>query len=124
MTCRERRLRISSGTRAVSLDEGEEPVALSAVEPDDGGEVVHLLGGEIVDLAGDFAVDATGVEHQHLVAALPGFCAVEEPELARDASGVKEVIGDGDHHVHAAGFDDFAADLLFPRVRRCWPGRT
>ena len=98
----------------ITLHERQEPVALAAIEPDDGGDVLQLLRRELIDLARAFheLADAAGVEHQHLVLAVGGLVAVEVPQLARHGAGVEEAALDGDHHVHVAGLDDLLADLL------------
>jgi hypothetical protein len=72
---------------------------------------LQLLGGEVVDLARDFAVDGAGIEHEHGVAAGLRFAFVEVPEFAGDGASVEKVGADGNHHVHIAGLDEFAADL-------------
>ena len=99
----------------IILHEREKAVALASVEPDDGGEVAHLLRRELMDLARAFheLADAAGVEHQDLIFAAGGFVAVEMPQLARNSAGVEEAAFDGDHHVHVAGLDELLADGLF-----------
>ncbi len=72
-----------------------------------------MLGREVVNLAGDFAVNVAGVEHQHFVFERCGFGTVKVPQLAGHGAGVEEVGSDGDHHVHIAGFDQFAAHFFF-----------
>ena len=102
---------LPQGTIQVGLHKVEETIALAAVEPDDGGQVLELLGGEIVDLARDLSVDVAGVDHEHLVAAVRGLATVEVPKLARDGAGIEEVGADGNHHVYIAGLDQLAADF-------------
>ena len=104
---------LSVQTRAeILLHQRQKALSLAAIEPDDGGEVLHLLGREVVDLPRDLAVDVAGVDHQHLVPALGGLRPVEVPQLAGNGAGVEEVRADGDHHVHVARLDDLPADLL------------
>ena len=85
---------------------------LTAIKPDNGGDVLHLLGREVVDLACDLAVGIAHIEHQHLIAALRGLNAVEEPKFAGDGACVEEVGADRDHYVHVAGFYYFFPHVL------------
>ena len=96
---------------AVVRHQAEIAFGLAAVEPDDGQEVLLLLGAEVVDLAGDLAVDVAGVDHQHLVAVLHGLGSIEEPELAGDGAGVEEVGADGDHDIHITGLHQLPTHL-------------
>ena len=104
----------------VVLHQREEALSLPAIEPDDGGKVLHLLGREVINLPGHFPVDIPGIDHEHLVLALRGLGPVEVPQLARNGASVEEVRADGDHHVHVTGLDDLLAHLLLavPGARR------
>ena len=76
------RLEIPGGlqrTTAVVGYQVEKLVGLAAIQPDNGQEVLLLLGAEVVYLARDLAVDIAGVDHQHLVAVFLGLGAVQKP---------------------------------------------
>ncbi len=84
---------------------------------------MQLFGAEVVDFARNFAEDAPRVEHQHLVLVLFGLGLIEEPQLAGNGAGVKEVRPDGHHDVHVAGLDQALADLgLVAACARCLRG--
>src|SRR4030095_15375341 len=101
----------ADGTEVVPYQR-QEAVLLPPVEPDDGREVLHLLWGEVVDRARDLAIDLTRVKHQHLVFALSGLGAVEEPQLAGDGTRVEEIGADGDDYVHVTSLDNLLTHLL------------
>ncbi len=104
-------LRFVGDLAEVVRDQLQVAVGLTPVEPDDGLQVLLLLGGEVVDLARDLAVDVARVDHQHLVFVRLGFVAVEEPQLAGHGAGVEEVRADGDHGVHVAGLHQLLPHL-------------
>src|SRR5205807_573757 len=99
-------------TPEVVLQQHEEAFALASMEPHDSGEVFHLLGREIVNLARYLSVNIARVEHQHLVAALSGLGAVEEPQLTWHGARVEEIGADGDHYVYIPGLQNLFAHLL------------
>ena len=97
----------------VTLDQLEEAIRLPPIEPDDGGDVLLLLGAEVEDGTRDLAVDIARIEHQDAIGPLgvSFLRAVEKPELAGHGAGVEEVAADIDHHVHGAGLDQLLPHL-------------
>ena len=52
---------------------------------------------------------ALGIDEQHLVLESLGLALVEEPQRARQALGVEEVVAHVEHHVHVARLHELAA---------------
>ena len=102
------------------LHQSKKALLLSAIEPYDGGEILHLLRREVVDLASDLAVDVPRVDHQHFVFTRGRLGTVKVPQLAGNGTGIEKVLADGDHHIHITGFDDQLAYVFFtmPGTRR------
>src|SRR5207244_459693 len=101
----------------VRPQKSQETIPLSAVKPDDGGQVRELFWGEVVDLTRHLPEDLARVDHENLVAALLGLALVEVPELAGHRARVEEVRADRDHDVDVAGLDDLAPDLSLGMAR-------
>lgn len=114
-----RRFAQPDGLCEIERDEFQKPVGLPAIQPDNGRNVLLLLGAEIADRAGDLAEDVARVEHQHIVApgCIPLLRPVEEPKLARHGAGVEEVATEIDHHIDRPGLDE-----LLPHRRLVPPG--
>src|SRR5688500_15785137 len=51
------------------------------------------------------------VEHQYGVAPPLRLDVVEMPQLAGDRAGIEKIRTDGNHRIHVAGFDEFAANF-------------
>ncbi|MCY1300126.1 hypothetical protein D9M70_496850 [compost metagenome] len=85
----------------------EEALLLAPIQPDDGCKVGQLLWGEVVDLARDFAIGVACIKHQYMLFVLGRLGFIEEPQLARYGTGVKEIRANGDHGVDMASFYQF-----------------
>ncbi len=89
----------------------EELGFFAAVEADDVGEELVLVGGEVAMGTVDLAEGVTGVEEQHLIRAVGvALALVEEPQRDGQGDGVEEVRSDRDHDVDLAVLDQLAAD--------------
>lgn len=115
-------LRQLGATRTILVQKPPVLLQLTAVEPHDGGEVLHLPGRPLIERGTDGGVVTLRVDEQYLVLKVFAFALVEEPERTGKALGVEEVVADVEHDVDDAALDQLAAlGLLTVRVgrRRC-----
>ena len=57
----------NEGLRKIALGQAKEPLRLAPVEPDDGGDVLLLLGAKVEDGSCDLTIDVARIQHQYLV---------------------------------------------------------
>ena len=69
--------------------------------------------GKVVDGGAYFAVHIASIDHQDLILFLGFLALIVKPEVARQASGIEEVIADGDNALYIACFYQLLPDQLF-----------
>ena len=103
----------------IALDQLQESVLLAAIEPDDSGDILLLLGREVANRPGNLTEDLPRVQHQNVVAArrvgLLG--AIKEPQLTGHGARVEEVAANIDHDIDRAGLDQLLAHCSLVAAR-------
>ena len=87
-------------------------VLFTAIEPDNGVEVLQLPVAPLVLSAVHHGIIVAGVDEQYGVQQMFRFALIQKPQRTGQALGVEEVVAHAHHHVHMAGLDKLFTDVL------------
>ena len=87
-------------------------VLFTAIEPDNGVEILQLPVAPLVLGAVHHGIIVAGVDEQYGVQQMFRFTLIQKPQRTGQAFGVEEIVAHAHHHVHMAGLNELFTDVL------------